>query len=37
MRKDKAIEEELKKYGTYTIAYKDEDDWVVEQHRCSSQ
>ena len=28
--KVKPIEEELKKYGTYTIAYKDEDDWVVQ-------
>jgi hypothetical protein len=28
--KVKPIEEELKKYGTYTVSYKDDDDWVVQ-------
>ena len=28
--KIKPIEEELKKYGTYTVSYKDEDDWAVQ-------
>ena len=28
--KVKPIEEELKKYGTYTVSYKDNDDWVVQ-------
>jgi hypothetical protein len=27
--KVKPIEEELKKYGTYTVDYKNDDDWVV--------
>jgi len=30
LEKVKPVEEKLKKYGTYTVEYKHEDDWVVQ-------